>query len=285
MVNLSRRLSCALKPCLFAGLLVPAAVPSWAAPIRILFLGGGSTSHDPAAMRDVIKPVFEKAGMAVEYRANESVLHADSLARFDALFVYNAKKGSKTDGTPDLTKAQEDALYAWIESGHAMIAAHGASSSYLENPRWAQLIGGSYTVHGNDFKFVTIAKPEHGSMTGVAPPTGWDEGRQHKLLREDLVILATLNEEKTPWTWVHPQGKGWVYYTSSGHDTRTWSDPGFQGQLVQAVKWGVSASGGSTAAAPSPGGGGREKRSWRPAARFGSGGRNALGRTAAGRIP
>lgn len=68
------------------------------------------------------------------------------------------------------------------------------------------------------------------------PPTSWDEGRLHKMLREDNVILATLNDEKAPWTWVHPQGKGWVYYTSSGHETRVWSDSGFQGQSVQAVK-------------------------------------------------
>jgi hypothetical protein len=77
---------------------------------------------------------------------------------------------------------------------------------------------------------------------GVESPTSWDEGRVHKTFRNDLVILATLNDEKVPWTWVHPQGKGWVYYTSSGHDARAWGDSGFQGQLVQAVKWGYSAS-------------------------------------------
>ena len=159
-----------------AALLCSSYIPSHAAAIRLLFLGGGATSHDPAAMRDVMKPVFEKAGMTVEYHDNESVLHADSLARFDAMFVYNAKKGSKTDGSPDLSKAQEDALYGWVEAGHALIGAHGASSSYLENPRWAELIGAEYTVHGNDFKFVAITKPEHGSMTGVKPPTSWDEG-------------------------------------------------------------------------------------------------------------
>jgi type 1 glutamine amidotransferase len=219
-----------------------ASVRAADAPIRVLFLGGGNTSHNPDSMRTVMIPVFEKAGMRVEYHTDESVLAADSLSRFDALFVYNAKKGSKTDHTPDLTPAQEDALYAWVEAGHAFVAAHSASSSYLENPRWAQLIGGAYTQHGSDFKYVSIAKPGHGAMQGVSPPTAWDEGRLHNLLRQDLVILETLNDEKTPWTWVHPQGKGWVYYTSSGHDARTWSDTAYQGQLVQAIRWAVSAS-------------------------------------------
>lgn len=216
-------------------------------PIRVLFLGGGSTSHDPAAMRAVMEPVLETAGMQVDYRANESVLHADSLARFDVLFAYNAKKGSKTDNTPDLTKAQEDALYAWVEAGHGMVAVHSASSSYLENPRWAALIGASYTEHGNDLAYITLSQPAHASLAGVSPPTGWDEGRVHTLLKQDLTIVATANAEKTPWTWVRPQGKGWVYYTSSGHDTRVWSDVKFQGQLVQAVKWADAASRPSTA--------------------------------------
>lgn len=222
------------------GALLPRA-PA-AAGLRVVFLGGGSTSHNPDSMRTIMIPVFQKAGMQAEYHTNESVLNADSLARFDAMFVYNAKKGSKTDGTPDLTKAQEDALYAWVEAGHAFVAAHCASSSYLQNPRWAQLIGASYTQHGNDFKYVTIAKPAHPAMQGVKPPTGWDEGRLHDFLKQDTVVLETLNDEKTPWTWVRPQGKGWVYYTSSGHDNHTWSDPAYQGQLVQALAWAASAS-------------------------------------------
>lgn len=192
-------------------------------------------------MRDTMQPVLEKAGMSVAYRTDEKILNADSLARFDVLFIYNAKKGSKTDNTPDLTTAQENALYAWVEAGHAVVAVHCASSSYLENPRYAELIGASYTEHGPDLQYITISRPDHPAMIGVSPPTGWDEGRLHKILRQDLIILATANAEKTPWTWVHPQGKGWVYYTCSGHDERVWRDADFQGMLVQAVKWGYAA--------------------------------------------
>jgi type 1 glutamine amidotransferase len=214
--------------------------------VRVLFLGGGTTSHDPAAMRDVMEPVLEQAGMQVEYHANESVLHADSLSRFDAMLIYNAKKGSKTDGSPDLTEAQEDALYEWLEAGHGVVAVHSASSSYLQNPRYAELIGAAYTEHGNALLSIALSKPDHPAMAGVSPPTAWDEGRVHKLLKQDLTILATANAEKTPWTWVRPQGKGWVYYTSSGHDNRVWSDTKFQGQLVQAVRWAYQATRPST---------------------------------------
>lgn len=215
-------------------------------PIRVLFLGGGSTSHNPAAMRDAILPALGRSGMQVVYRTDESVLHADSLARFDAMFVYNAKKGSRTDGSPDLTEAQEDALYAWVEAGHGVVAAHSATSSYLENPRWAELFGAAYTEHGNALASIAIEKPEHPSMAGVKPPTAWDEGRVHRLLKPDLTVLATANAERTPWTWVRPQGRGWVYYTSSGHDDRVWNDPEYQKQLVQALSWAYAATRGPT---------------------------------------
>jgi len=191
-------------------------------------------------MNAAIRPVLETAGMSVRYSSEEGILNADSLAGYDVLFVYNAKKGSLTDHTPDLTPAQETSLYDWVEAGHPLIAAHCASSSYLENPRYAELIGGAYTEHGPDLESITLVQPDHPALAGVSPPTGWDEGRVHRMLRQDLTILATANSEKTPWIWIHPQGLGWVYYTSSGHDNRVWSDVKFQGMLVQAIRWGYS---------------------------------------------
>lgn len=137
--------------------------PSQAAAIRVLFLGGGTTSHDPAAMRDVMKPVFEMAGMTVEYHANESVLHADSLARFDVMFVYNAKKGGKTDGSPDLTEAQEDALYKWIEAGF--------QGQLVQAVKWGYSASrpGTAANRAHRNKKVTLSADVHGY--GAA---GWD---------------------------------------------------------------------------------------------------------------
>ena len=48
--------------------------------------------------------------------------------------------------------------------------------------------------------------------------------------------------------------------TGSGHDIRAWSDTAFQGQLVQALRWGVTASRPATLAPLRPGS--------RPPARF-----------------
>ncbi len=231
--------------CCLAALVVSAPAQN----IRVLFLGGGNTSHDPLAMSEVMIPVMESHGMTVDYKTNESILDADSLKRYDVMFIYNAKKGSATDGTPDLTTAQVDALYAWVDSGHVVIGVHCANSSYLGNPRYLQLFGGAFTVHGDTaaYHYITIVDPAHPSMQGVsAPPAAndagyWDEGRVAAFSQNDTIMLARARAygAEEPWTWVRPEGKGWVYYTSSGHDARSWDDANFQNQLVQALTWGA----------------------------------------------
>ncbi len=234
------------------GLALLAAAPRCAAAnLKVLWLGGGPAApvHDPAAMRDVLKPVFEAAGMTVDYKTNETILQADSLGRYDVLYIYNAKKGKATDGTVDLTAAQEDALYAWVRAGHTIIGVHSANSSYLANPRYLQLFGGEFTTHGDTeaYKYITVVNASHPAMQGVsAPPAAgdaayWDEGREAKFTKTDTVMLerAKANGKQEPWTWVRPEGKGWVYYTSSGHDARVWNDVNFQKGLVQALKWGA----------------------------------------------
>ncbi len=40
-----------------------------------------------------------------------------------------------------------------------------------------------------------------------------------------------------PWTWVRKQGKGRVYYTASGHDERTWNNPGYHRLLTAGIRW------------------------------------------------
>ncbi len=218
--------------------------------IRVLFLGGGSTTpHDPLAMSQVMIPVMQRNGMTVDYRTNESVLNVDSLSRYQVMFIYNNKKGSAADGTPDLTTAQENALYGWVDAGHVIVGVHSANSSYLGNPRYLQLFGAAFTIHGDTaaYRYITIVNPGHPAMLGVsAPPaTGnaayWDEGREAQFSKNDTIMLARAraNGTQEPWTWVRPEGNGWVYYTSSGHDARVWNDVNYQGQLIRALLWGA----------------------------------------------
>ncbi len=40
-----------------------------------------------------------------------------------------------------------------------------------------------------------------------------------------------------PYTWIRESGKGRVFYTAWGHDTRTWSNVDFQQLLSRGIRW------------------------------------------------
>jgi type 1 glutamine amidotransferase len=234
------------------------ALSAWAqTPTRVLMLGGSDNSpaHIPTALRDTLAPVLAANNMTLAYRDTQTVLHADSLRQYDVLLLYTADRGTGTAGGSNLTTAQEDALLAWLNAGHVAVAFHGSTNTYLNNPRWLQLLGGRFLDHSpaNNSGTETFTRPAHPALTGTAVlPTSaaatggqpyWDEGRRHQNFASDTVILATANLGTggiVPWIWVRPQGSGWVYYNASGHDGQVWRRPEFKGQVVQALRWGAS---------------------------------------------
>ncbi len=229
-------------------------------PIRVLFWGGTNTAtHNARALRDTLAAVFAANNMTLNYR--EAVTHSwlspDSLAQYDVAFLYT------TDQTgTDLSATQLSNFIAWIAAGHVAVAFHGSTNTYLNNgtlsTNWGNLLGGLFLDHGNGTSdnggAITFKQPLHASLTGTttlptsATATGgqpyWDEGRRHKNFVSDTIVLARSRmntvDTATPWIWVRPQGKGWVYYNSSGHDGQTWHRPDWKGQVVQALKWGAS---------------------------------------------
>jgi type 1 glutamine amidotransferase len=40
-----------------------------------------------------------------------------------------------------------------------------------------------------------------------------------------------------PLAWAHRFGSGWSYCNALGHFASTWSDVGFQRQLLGAIRW------------------------------------------------
>ena len=245
--------------CLLAFLCV---FPHAQTPIRVLFLGGtdGQPAHDPKALWDTLSPVLTANGMIASYRDTQTVLNKDSLKQYDVVFAYTADHGKGTAGGSDLTTAQEDAIIGWVDSGHVLVAFHGSTNTYLNNTRWTNLLGAVFLDHGNGASdnggTITFKQPLHASLVGTTPlPASatssggqpyWDEGRRHKNFVTDTLVIArsrmNTTDTNTPWIWVRPQGRGWVYYNSSGHDGQTWKRPEWKGQVIQALKWGFNIS-------------------------------------------
>ena len=77
-------------------------------------------------------------------------------------------------------------------------------------------------------------------MKGFKSFTSWDETYVHTKHNEKnrtVLEVRAEGELKEPWTWVRTEGKGRVFYTAWGHDSRTWEQPGFQNLLERGVRW------------------------------------------------
>jgi type 1 glutamine amidotransferase len=186
--------------------------------------------------------------------ASHSWLHPDSLAQYDVIFAATTNRGAGAGGT-DMTTAQFDALVEWVDSGHVIVAFHGATNSYYSgsNPPWIRLLGARFLDHapGNNGGTVSYTIAAHPALLGTTPlPTSatssggspyWDEGRRHNQYVNDTIVIARnqlATDVNAPWIWVRPQGKGWIYYNAGGHDGQTWKMEQWKGQVVQALKWG-----------------------------------------------
>ena len=55
------------------------------------------------------------------------------------------------------------------------------------------------------------------------------------LLRLDAASVGSTGDY--PLAWVQSFGRGKTYYNALGHNSSSWNDPGFQRQLLGAIRW------------------------------------------------
>ena len=171
------------------------------------------------------------------------------LARYDAVLI-NSATHVKTKSFPGL----EEALVSFVASGKGLCLVHAAVDSFYDSPVVQRLNGGLFWGHpwmaGGTWQFIN-EEPDHplneslkalGSPYRISdeiymqctPPYSRNDVRV--LQKLDLSEVAT-SSALAKWnggkrtdgdfavTWVKPYGKGRVFYTSYGHDKRTFLDP------------------------------------------------------------
>ena len=190
-----------------------------ARPIQILLVGEDREPHASAALYGVLAPALARRGIQVtRVVTKDGELDASRLAHYDGVILYGdpASPGSR----------QEPALTAFVEGGKGLIAMHGASSMFSG---------------GGEFRG-DIVQRDHPVMKGLEPFTTWDETflpAQPETGDRTVLMQRADGPQGGPLAWVRPQGKGRVFYTAYGHDRRTWTNPGFQKLIEQAVRWAV----------------------------------------------
>ncbi len=199
--------------------------------IRVLFLGD-SGHHQPQPRFDELAPVMKKRGIELTYTDKMSDLNEEYLNQYDALALYA--------NIDNIEPGQAQALLNYVDQGGGFVPLHCASYCFRNSPEMVALIGAQFKRHGTGVFRATRAQEKHELMSGYGGFESWDETYVHHLHNDSnrTVLEYRVDAEgREPWTWVREQGKGRVFYTAWGHDSRTWTNPGFQNLVERGIRW------------------------------------------------
>lgn len=219
-----------LVPVLLACLALP-AVAAEPPKLNLLFLGDNA-GHSPATRFRLLQPVMEARNIKLTYTDKLDDITAANLAKYDGLVIY----ANHAQGKPEHVKAILDSVAA----GKGFIPLHCASYCFIDNKDYVDLVGAQFRSHTTGIFRVENVKPDHPIMQGFTSFSSWDETYVHtKHNDKDRTILEYRAERdlKEPWTWVRTHGRGRVFYTAWGHDSRTWTHDGFHNLVERGMRW------------------------------------------------
>lgn len=209
--------------------------------LEVLFLGDNG-HHRPIERIPTLMAALGPKGINFTYTDDLNDINGQNLSKYDALMIYA--------NWDQITPEAESALLAFVASGKGILPIHCASYCFRNSTEYVKMVGGQFWRHTMDSITTKTVQPEHPIMKGLQPFTAYDETYLHSQLQSDNNVLAEReiksdqkkdrsNPATEPYTWTRTYGKGKVFYTAYGHDDRTWSQPGFQSLLYNAILWTV----------------------------------------------
>lgn len=186
------------------------------------------------------------------------------------LVQYDAVVFCSTTGELPLTEEQKADFMSFVrDEGKGFVGIHAALDTFYNWPEYGEMIGGYFDGHPwNTFDAPVIiedpgfpAVKHFTSKTLVLKdemyqPKSWSREKVNVIMRLDD---SKLDYSKTPKaradrdfaiTWSKMHGKGRVFYSSLGHTRESWQDPQVQKMYLEAIRWVLGGSEGSTATHP-----------------------------------
>jgi uncharacterized protein len=170
-----------------------------------------------------------------------------SLAMADAIFFM----GHREIQLDDPQKA--DLLKFVHDDGKGFVASHVALNAMMQSwPEFGEMMGGVYDEHPWGTAAGTIINEDPSfPATKHFPPTlnftdefyqvkGFSREKSRVLLRLDLSKMpanAGVHVTDFPLAWAKMYGKGRVFYSSLGHDAKTWDNPDVYHMYFEAIRW------------------------------------------------
>jgi type 1 glutamine amidotransferase len=190
--------------------------------------------------------------------------NAKTLDYFDALVFVS------TTGELDLDDSQKKDMMSFIkDDGKGFVGIHAALDTNYKWPEYGEMIGGWFDEHpwsrfnapiiNEDPNFPAVHHFPRAFLKydEIYQPKEWSREKVHVLLSLDPTKLNYANNPRIhrqdhdfAVAWDKMYGKGRVFYSTLGHTQESWSDPDIRKMYLEAIKWVLGMTEGSTASHP-----------------------------------
>lgn len=205
--------------------------------LNVLFIGDRGHHQPEARLHDVHGSLL-RDGYAIDWEDQLEFIDAERLADYDTVLMYANQSQHSVVPQQFFT-----ALRDYVRAGGGFVALHCTSGCFMQSQEWLEFVGARFVSHGTGVFKQQVVAAEHPLMQGWDNYECWDETYVQTHHPDDRLVLTMRDEE--PWSWIRKEGQGRVFYSASGHDARSWTQPGFLEMLKRALDW----SAGPTAAA------------------------------------
>jgi hypothetical protein len=211
-------------------------------PVKCLMMGMGP--HGEVTMTNVLEDITANYP-TVEITASENIedLKIENLKNYDVLLMNQIKV--EGGNPPDYVK---EGIVQFLQEGGGLVVTHFAVANVQEWRDSIDIYGAMWvngkSTHGPYHEFSLDIKDEaHPILEGIKPFTTNDELYFNLLMRPDMNVIMTADEERFGHTVAEPMlATHYVYnarcvYFALGHDVKSCEPPEYRQILVQSVEW------------------------------------------------
>jgi len=182
----------------------------------------------------------------------------ENLKRFDVVLFYTTGK------LPIKDDEMNYFVNVWLKQPkHGFIGIHSATDTLKDDPRYVELVGGSFNGHPwtqNTKVAMTVHEPSHPTVAAFGKALLMPEEiyQYSQFVPENVRVLMSLDmsgsDVKRPYhvpvAWVRSWGEGRIFYNNMGHRPDTWTNKQFLDSVLSSIRWTAGLTDGPTAPNP-----------------------------------
>jgi type 1 glutamine amidotransferase len=204
----------------------------------------GVAAHGEPVMNDAIQDIQAKyPNIKITVTENIEDLKIENLKNYDVLCLVQIK--AENGNPPDYVK---QGIVDFLKGGGGLVVNHFAVANVQDWRDSIDIYGAMWvsgkSTHGPYHEFrVDVADEAHPIVEGVKPFTTNDELYFNLLMRPDMHVIMSANEERAGHTVAEPMlATHYVYnarcvYFALGHDVKSTEPPEFRKIIAQSIEW------------------------------------------------